>query len=170
MIFCSAVNNSCLDNISFFISLFFTSSNISKSKSKLCYDRQSVGQSVLVSSTRLGPKTTFLLLSVSCEFVHEGRSLWREDGSVVYNCCWSSPEQSFPGPSPVFYYLRFEIVRTWRFRSAYLYPPGRGWPSCTSRPWVPFSSPLTTSRATVEIFEPASTRGLDNWQLEFSYL
>jgi hypothetical protein len=23
------------------------------------------------------------------------RFLWREDGSVVYNCCWSSPAQSF---------------------------------------------------------------------------
>jgi hypothetical protein len=42
-----------------------------------------------------------------------GRSLWREDGSVVYNCCWSSPAESFLGPNPVglatiFYYLRFE--------------------------------------------------------------
>jgi hypothetical protein len=42
-----------------------------------------------------------------------GRSLWREYGSVVYNCCWASPAQSFSGPSPVelatiFYCLRFE--------------------------------------------------------------
>jgi hypothetical protein len=42
-----------------------------------------------------------------------GSSLWREDGSVVYNCCWSSPAQSFSGPSSVglatiFYSLRFE--------------------------------------------------------------
>jgi hypothetical protein len=42
-----------------------------------------------------------------------GRSLWRQDGSVVYNCCWSSPAQSFSDPSPVglvniFYCLRFE--------------------------------------------------------------
>jgi hypothetical protein len=28
------------------------------------------------------------LLSDSCVFVYMGRSLWREDGSVVYNCCW----------------------------------------------------------------------------------
>jgi hypothetical protein len=28
-----------------------------------------------------------------------GRSRWREDGSVVYFCCWSSPAQSFSGPS-----------------------------------------------------------------------
>jgi hypothetical protein len=38
--------------------------------------------------------------------------VWREDGSVVYNCCWPSPTQSFSGPSPaelmtIFYCLRF---------------------------------------------------------------
>jgi hypothetical protein len=42
-----------------------------------------------------------------------GRSLWRKDGSVVYNCCWSSPAQSLSGPAPVglatiFYCLKFE--------------------------------------------------------------
>jgi hypothetical protein len=40
-------------------------------------------------------------------------SLCREDGSVVYNCCWSSPAHSFSGLTPVglvtiFYCLRFE--------------------------------------------------------------
>jgi hypothetical protein len=82
-----------------------------------------------------GVTTRFLLLSDSCEFVDVGRSLWREDGSVVYNCCWT-PAQSFSGPSPVglatiFYCLRFETS---------------------------FSSPPTTSRATVEVFDPASTQ------------
>jgi hypothetical protein len=43
-----------------------------------------------------------------------GSFLRQEDGSVVYNGCWSSPAQSFSGPSPVgvatiFYCLRFEI-------------------------------------------------------------
>jgi hypothetical protein len=64
----------------------------------LYYDRRSVGQSVLVSSTHLGLTTRFLLLSDSCGFVDVGRSLWREDGSAVYNCCWTSPAQSFSGP------------------------------------------------------------------------
>jgi hypothetical protein len=55
-----------------------------------------------------------LLLSDSCGFVDMGRSLWREDGSVVHNCCWPSPAQSFSGPSSfwlatIFYCLRFEI-------------------------------------------------------------
>jgi hypothetical protein len=36
--------------------------------------------------------------------------------------------------------------------------PGTGWPSYTPRQWVPFSSPLSTHRATVEVFDPAFTR------------
>jgi hypothetical protein len=49
-----------------------------QSKSKLCYDRWYVGQSVLVSSTHPELTTRFLLLSDSCGFVDVGRSLWRE--------------------------------------------------------------------------------------------
>jgi hypothetical protein len=42
-----------------------------------------------------------------------GRPLWREDGSVFYNCCCPSPEQSFSSPSlvglvTIFYCLRLE--------------------------------------------------------------
>jgi hypothetical protein len=47
---------------------------------------------------------------------------------------------------------------TWRAKSPYLYPPGTRRPSYTPRHWVPFSSPSTTRRATVEEFEPAFTR------------
>jgi hypothetical protein len=50
----------------------------SKSKSKLSYDRRSVGQSLLASSTHLGLTTRFILLSDSCGFVDVGRSLTRE--------------------------------------------------------------------------------------------
>jgi hypothetical protein len=61
----------------------------------------------------LGHKARFLLLSDSCAFVDVGRPLWWKDGSVVYNCCWPSPAQSFSGPShvelaTVFHCLRFE--------------------------------------------------------------
>jgi hypothetical protein len=104
-----------------------------------------------------------LLLSDSCGFVDVGRSLWREDGSVVYSCYWRSSAQSFSGQSPVglvaiFYCLRFETPPTWRARSPYLYHPGKGWPSYAPSHWVPFSSPPTTRRATVDVFESASTR------------
>jgi hypothetical protein len=84
------------------------------------------------------------------------------DWSVVYNCCWSSPAQSFSGPSsagimPTFYFLRFEIRPTWTSRSQYLYPPGTRWPSYTPRYWVPLSSSAVSRRATVEVFDSAST-------------
>jgi hypothetical protein len=64
----------------------------------------------------LTPKTRCLLLSDICGFVDMGRPLWREDGSVVYNCCWSSPAHSFSGPSPaglmsIFYCFRFETAQ-----------------------------------------------------------
>jgi hypothetical protein len=64
-----------------------------KSKSKVCSDRRSVSQSVLVSSTHLGLTTRLLLLSGSCGFVEVGRPIWREDGSVIYNFDWPSPAQ-----------------------------------------------------------------------------
>jgi hypothetical protein len=60
-----------------------------------------------------------------------------------------------------FYYLRFETPPTWRARSPYLYPPGTEWLSYNLRRWVPFLSPPTASRATVEVFEPTSTQGPD---------
>jgi hypothetical protein len=68
-------------------------------------------------------------------------SLWREDGSVVYNCCWSSPAQSLSEQSPTglmttFDCLRFETSPTWRAKFPYLYPPGTGWPGYTPRHWV----------------------------------
>jgi hypothetical protein len=84
-----------------------------KLKSKSCYDRRSVGQCVLEWSTHLGLTTRFLLLSDNCWFVDVGRSLWREDGSVVYNCSRPLPVQTFSGPTPlvlvtIIYCLRFE--------------------------------------------------------------
>jgi hypothetical protein len=110
-----------------------------------------------------GAYDQILLVSDSCGFVDVGRSLWRENGSADYNCCWSSTGQSFLLPSPaglatIFYSLWFETHPTWSARSPYLYPPGTGWPSYTPRHWVPFSSPPTTRRATVEVFEPVAAR------------
>jgi hypothetical protein len=80
--------------------------------------------------------TRYLFLSDSYVLVSVGRFLWREDGSVFCMCCWPLPTQSFSGPSPlglaaVIYCLRFEAS---------------------------VSSPPTTRRVTVEVFDPASTR------------
>jgi hypothetical protein len=49
---------------------------------------------------------------------------------------------------------------TWSTRSLYLpCPTGTGRPSYTRGYQVPYLSPSTTSRATVEVFQPSSTRG-----------
>jgi hypothetical protein len=76
---------------------------LSESKPTLCEGRRSVGQSVLVSSTHLGPKNRFVLLSDSCGFVDVGRPFSRKDGFVVYrsNCCRPSPATDSLQSSPV---------------------------------------------------------------------
>jgi hypothetical protein len=97
---------------SHFWKLQFSTDSINKSKSELFYDRRSVGQFVSVSSPVWGPRSDFCYCHTFAILLM-GHSLWREDGSIVYNFCWSSSAQSFSGPSPaglmtVFYCLRFE--------------------------------------------------------------
>jgi hypothetical protein len=50
-----------------------------------------------------------VLLSDNWWFLSVGCPLWREDGSVVYNCCWASPAQSPLGPSPAGIMTMFTI-------------------------------------------------------------
>jgi hypothetical protein len=70
-----------------------------------------------------------------------------------------------------FYCLRFETLPTWRARSPYLYPlVGTGLSDYTPSHWVPFSSPPTTRRATVEAFDPASTRDRYDYDKESRFL
>jgi hypothetical protein len=66
-----------------------------KSKSKLSYDRRSVGQSVLVSGYHQGPWPIFLSPWIQLRVCY-----FREGGSVIYCCCWASPVQSLSGLSP----------------------------------------------------------------------
>jgi hypothetical protein len=111
--------------------------------SKFCYDRRSVSRSVLVSSPHLGPKTRFLLLSDTCGFVDVGRPLWPEDGSVVYNCCWTSPAQSFSGPSPAglvtIFYSQIRGFPQPGVPGPRIYiPQEQGGPVIPPRTWFPF--------------------------------
>jgi hypothetical protein len=48
----------------------------------------------------MSPATNFILFKISCGFVEVVRPLWGEVKSVLYNCFWVSPAQSFSGPSP----------------------------------------------------------------------
>jgi hypothetical protein len=83
-------------------------------KLKLIYDLQSVGQSVLVSGTHLGPATNFLsplnfLYTVAGLFLAPSLRRGRVS-NLLYNCFWALPEQSLLGRSPaeltaIFYWL-----------------------------------------------------------------
>jgi hypothetical protein len=75
----------------------------------------------------MGLTTRFSLLSDSCWLVEVGRSLWREDGSVVYNCCWPSPAHSFWSPVELLIIFCCPHVRD-----------------------IPFPSPPTTRSGTME--------------------
>jgi hypothetical protein len=103
----------------------------STSKSKLSCDRWSVGQLVLVSDPPGIAIAVGHLRSSCCP-------AWREDGSN--SLIHSDPSPSYLSPP------------TWRARFPHLYPPGTGWPSYTPGHWVPFTSSLTTRRASVEVF------------------
>jgi hypothetical protein len=78
----------------------------------LCYDRRSVGPSVLVKKHPSGAYDQ-IFITVRQFRVCWCEALWRDDGSVVCNCCWLPPAQSFSDLSPVglvtkLYCLRFE--------------------------------------------------------------
>jgi hypothetical protein len=125
------------------------------SESESLYDWRCIANQFVLATSPLRLTTgDFFLLNPCGHSPYVTFSL-REDGSVVYNCCWSSPAQSYSGPSPAglmttFYCLRFETPPTWRTRSPYSYPPG-------TSPVIPPGTGFPL-RATVEVFDPASTR------------
>jgi hypothetical protein len=84
--------------------------------------------------------TKFLSLSDSFGFVDVGCPLWQESGSVVYNCCWALPTQSFSNRSPVrlitiFYCLKFEITSNLEGQVPVFTSPRN---RVTPRHWNPF--------------------------------
>jgi hypothetical protein len=91
-----------------------------------------------------GAYDQIFLLSDSCGFLYVGRSLWREDGSVVYNCPWPLPPQSSLGLTPV------GLVTVSDSR-------------------LHFSSPPTTRRVTVEVIDPASTREFSAYEFSLTW-
>jgi hypothetical protein len=135
-----------------------------ESELKLCYNRR---QSTSVSWYQApSGAQDHILVNVRQLRVSWCGALWREAGSVVYNCCWLSAAQSFPRRS--WSYLTVSdstLPQTWRAKFLYLYPLGTVWPSYTPRHLVPFSSPPATRRVTVEVFEHNSTPA----QLGFSH-
>jgi hypothetical protein len=124
-----------------------------ESKPKLLCDRQSVSMSwYRVPLWDLQPDI------ISCEnvAVWNLRSciFWAPSltrGRVCNLQCNHSIVRVVQNPKPYFT-VSSETPPTRRARFSYLYPPGIGWPSYTPGHWVPFTSSLTTHRATVEVF------------------
>jgi hypothetical protein len=108
----------------------------SESKPKLYYDRQSVSQSVLVSSTHLGPTTNFSH-SLFYYFFRQFRVCWCGAPSLTRN--WVCSFQFLPGIVSAaiwdswahFIASNFETPPTWRARFLYLFPQGTGYSSYT---------------------------------------
>jgi hypothetical protein len=120
------------------------------SESELLYNWRFTTNQFVLATSPLRPTTRIFIFQLNtC-------------GYSSLKLLWASPAQPFLGPNPAglmtkLYCLRFETSPAWLSRSLYLYPPGKGWPLYTSWHSVPFSSPPTTSSATVEVFDPAST-------------
>jgi hypothetical protein len=89
-----------------------------------------------------------MLLSEICCLVSVGRLSDEKTGLQFAVQSLNGPSSS--EPITILYCFIWEPP-TWRTRFPYLYPPGTGWPSYTPGHWVPFTSPLTTRRATVEV-------------------
>jgi hypothetical protein len=133
-----------------------------ESKSKLCYDRRSVGQSVFLSSTHLGLTTRFLLLSELRVCWYGGLSLMREwvGRLQLLQLLVSAVIFGSESRGTRDHILLFQIRDSPNLEEevAVFISPRNRVPSYTSRHWVPFSSPTTNRRATLEVLEPASTR------------
>jgi hypothetical protein len=121
--------------------------------SKLYYDRQSVGQSVLASGTHLGPAINFSFslnffrqLRV-CYFVAPSLTRGRACNLLLLLVLASAvPRDS----RPYFIVQILESPPTWRARSPYLYPPGTGWPRYTPGTRFPFRRLRLTALPTLE--------------------
>jgi hypothetical protein len=91
-----------------------------------------------------------MLLSEICGLVSVGHPLRREDGSAICSTITYWSELLRTRNHTLLSHLRLPQPggRGSVFISHY---SGTGWPSYTPGHWVPFTSPLTTRRATVEV-------------------
>jgi hypothetical protein len=128
-----------------------------------CHRRQCnqwlVSQSVLMSGLPLGPMNRFFLFfSLVWQLLDivVGPPLWREDGSVICSDITHWLESCKNNNHTVLSHLR--LPQPGGPGSHIYIPQKQGGPVIPPGYWVPFTSPLMTRRATVEVFYPASTR------------
>jgi hypothetical protein len=114
---------------------------------KFIYYRRSVGQSVLVSGSHPESMIRFLFYVWQLWVFYVERPLWQEDESVIcsYDSLWALPEQSLWGSHRIHDHSLLSHLRLPE-------PGGPGPRIYIPGHWVPFSLPLTTRRATMEVF------------------
>jgi hypothetical protein len=67
-------------------------------ESELLYDWRFTANHFILATSPLRLTTSYFIFQLNTCCYRP--CLWWEDGSVVYNCCWSSPAKSFSCPSP----------------------------------------------------------------------
>jgi hypothetical protein len=118
-------------------------------------------QSVLLGDNPLETHTSNFIFQLNTCHCSPYVTSFLTRGWVLSFTIAAGPRQRSHSPAEfmtTFYCLIFDTPPTWRAKSPYLYPAGTEWPGYTPGHWVPFSSPATNRRATVEVFEPASKR------------
>jgi hypothetical protein len=101
-------------------------------------------KSVLVSSPTWGSRPDFCYCQLRVCFV--GCPLWREDRSVVCNCCWPSPARSFSGP------VSDSRLSQLGGPGPHIYIPQEQGAQLYPQAMVPLLSPPATRRVTVQAF------------------
>jgi hypothetical protein len=130
---------------------------MNRSELELLDDWRFTASQFVLETSPLRPTTRiFIFQLIACGYSPYVTSSLTKGWGCRLQLLLVSPAQSFSGPSPAglmttFYCVRFETPPASRARSPYLYPPGTGWPGYIARYWVPFLSPPTTRRATVEL-------------------
>jgi hypothetical protein len=135
------------------------------SKSKLCYDRRSVGQSVLVSSPIWGPRPDFCYY-----WILAGLLMWPalsdETTGLSFKITVGPRKRIFAsesrGPNDHILLSQIGDSRNLEGRMPVFISPRNRVAIYTPGHWFLFSSPRRTRRTTVELFEPASTRETQN--------
>jgi hypothetical protein len=144
--------------------------NIVRVRVRVTLDWRFSANQFILATSPLRMTTRKFLIWILALIVHMEHSTLSVAVYVLYNSCWPSPAQSFSGPTPAglvtrFYILRFKTPPTWWARSPYLHHPWTGWLGYTPRHWVPFPSPPTIRRSTVEVFDPSSVRDTTEYYL-----
>jgi hypothetical protein len=139
------------------------SSTLAKLKSKLCYDRWSVSQSVLVSSTHLGLKSRFLFLSDSCKFVYVGCTSDERMGlffTIAADPCQCSHSQVWvPWDSWLYFTVSgLRLPQHGEPGPCIYIPHEQGGPVITQGTEFPFCRLLRLAKAMVEVFNTAPKR------------